>query len=267
MHERLLQLWASAVLVGFAGGQVSKRTARSRRHASVVVVRGRLVAADTSQPFRDATVSLQPLSAQPPAPGREAMDWMSQATAVVDADGRFEFPNVRAGAYRIVATPAQTAMRYVQGFYPEASTDGPRSFRVSANQVPAEVVILLPRGAAITGRVVDEHGAPQSNVSVSVREALAGGRTRALTGQAPSPGGARTTTEASGSLVCRPGSTSWWRSRRLGPSVRYASFRDRSFTLRPTIPPPSPQSMPPGFAFGRAKTSGRLTSSSNDRAW
>jgi hypothetical protein len=115
------------------------------------------------------------------------MDWMSQANTVVDAEGRFEFPNVRAGAYRIVATPAQTAMRYVQGFYPEASTDGPRSFRVSAGQVPAEVVILLPRGAAITGRVVDEHGAPQSNVSVNVREALAGGRTRALPGP-PSPG-------------------------------------------------------------------------------
>jgi hypothetical protein len=116
------------------------------------------------------------------------MERMSQAGAPVDAEGRFEFPDVRPGSYRVVATPVQTAMRYVQGFYPEALTDGPRSFRVTSDQAPAEIVIALPRGAAISGRVVDEHGAPQSYVSVNVRESLAGGRTRAPVGFASSLG-------------------------------------------------------------------------------
>lgn len=185
MHERILQLWASVVLVGVAGAAVPG-AGQLPPAASGVAVRGRLVAADTNLPFRDATVSLQPLSSQPPPPGREAMEWMSQASTPVDAEGRFEFPDVRAGSYRVVATPVQTAMRYVQGFYPEASVDGPRSFRVSAAQAPAEIVILVPRGAAISGRVLDEHGAPQSYVSMNVRESLAGGRTRAAVGFAPS---------------------------------------------------------------------------------
>ncbi len=179
------QLWVCYVAVGVLGA--SARTA-CQEPPVPSVVRGRIVAADTSLPFRDVSVSLQPLSSQPPPPGREAMEWMSQGSAPVDAEGRFEFPDVRAGSYRIVATPAQTAMRYVQGFYPEALTDGPRSFRVSPGQSPAEIVILLPRGAAISGRVLDEHGTPQSYVSINVRESLAGGRTRAAVGFAPSLG-------------------------------------------------------------------------------
>ena len=182
------QLWASLVVVGFLGAPV-RSASQQPPAAPGAIVRGRLVAADTNLPFGDATVSLQPLSSPPPQPGREKMEWMTgQVAAAVDAEGRFEFPDVRAGSYRIVATPVQTAMRYVQGFYPEAVPDGPRSFRVSAGQAPAEIVVLLPRGAAISGRVVDEHGAPQSYVSVNVRESRAGGRTHAPAGFAASLG-------------------------------------------------------------------------------
>jgi hypothetical protein len=99
MHERVLQLWASVVLVGFAGAPVPGAS-QQPPVAAGVAVRGRLVAADTNLPFRDATVSLQPLSSQPPPPGREAMERMSQAGAPVDAEGRFEFPDVRPGSYR-----------------------------------------------------------------------------------------------------------------------------------------------------------------------
>jgi len=181
------QLCACLVVVSLAG-RTAVGVQREQPVGSTTTILGRLVAADTNLPFRDATVSLQLLSSQPLAPGREGMDWMTQTGTPVDAEGRFEFPDVRAGSYRLVATPVQTAMRYVQGTYPDASTDGPRSFRVSSGHAPAEIVMLLPRGAAISGRVVDEHGAPQSHVSVNVRESLAAGRTRAPMGFAPSLG-------------------------------------------------------------------------------
>ena len=152
------------------------------------------MAADTNLPFRDVTVSLQPLSSEPPPSGREAMGaLMMQGGTPVDAEGRFEFPDVRAGSYVLVATPVPTARRYLQGFFPDPSTDGPRSFSVISGQSPAEIVIALPHGAAISGRVVDENGVPQSFVSVSARESLAAGRTRA-------PAGAGAPTDDNGSF-------------------------------------------------------------------
>jgi hypothetical protein len=170
------------IAASFAGAQAQ----RPAPQPGVATLRGRLVAADTGLPFRDATVTLQPFSSQPPPPGREGMEWMTLAGTPVDAEGRFELPDVPAGSFRLVATPLQTAMRYVQGFYPELSTEGPRSFTVSSREAPPEIVIALPRGAAIVGRVVDEQGTPKSHVSVTVRELLSADRTRAPVGFAPS---------------------------------------------------------------------------------
>jgi len=173
-------------VVGVSAQQFDISAHRTPPQPGVATVRGRLVAADTGLPFRDATVSLQPFSSQPPPPGREGMEWMTLAGTPVDAEGRFELPDVPAGSYRVVATPLPTAMRYVQGYYPEASIDGPRSFTVSSREAPPEIVIALPRGSAIMGRVVDEHGVAKSHVSVTVRESLAADRTRTPVGFAPS---------------------------------------------------------------------------------
>jgi Carboxypeptidase regulatory-like domain len=185
MHLRPCRVSATLwvlIAASFAGAQAQ----RPAPQPGVASLRGRLIAADTGLPFRDATVSLQPFSSQPPAPGREGVEWMTLGGTPVDAEGRFELPDVPAGSFRLVATPLQTAMRYVQGFYPEISSDGPRSFTVSSREAPPEIVIALPRGAAIAGRVVDEHGTPKSHVSVTVRESLAADRTRAPVGFTPS---------------------------------------------------------------------------------
>ncbi len=144
-----------AVLVASFAAVVFVDAARQTREeppptGPTVTIRGRLVAADTNLPFRDAEVSLQRFSTQPAPPGREAMEWMASSSVTVDSEGRFEFASVAAGSYRLVANPARTVMRYIQGFYPEASMDNPRALTVSAQHAPAEIVIVLPRGAAIT---------------------------------------------------------------------------------------------------------------------
>jgi Carboxypeptidase regulatory-like domain len=182
MHDQAPRLIRAPLWVCFAMAGALAPSAWQQPQAPSVV-RGRVVAADTNLPFRDVTVSLQPLASEPPSSGREAMGAsMMQGGTLVDAEGRFEFPDVRAGSYLLVATPLATARRYLPGFFPDPSTDGPRSFRVVSGQSPAEIVIPLPRGAAISGRVVDENGVPQSLVSVSARELLAAGRTRAAAG-------------------------------------------------------------------------------------
>jgi hypothetical protein len=187
MYLRPSRVPATLILLTLlATGAAGTQGQRPAPQPGVATLRGRLVAADSGLPFRDATVSLQPLSSQPSPPGREGMEWMTLAGSPVDAEGRFELPDVPAGSFRLVATPLQTAMRYVQGFYPEISPDGPRSFTVSSREAPPEIVIALPRGAAIMGRVVDEHGTPSSLVSVTVRESLAADRSRAPVGFPPS---------------------------------------------------------------------------------
>jgi len=229
---------------------------------SGVTVQGRLIAADTRQPFRDATVTLQPVTAAPDSPVLEAIALVPSNGRPVDADGRFEFTDVPRGSYRILATPLQTAMRYVHTVYPQASPDGPRSFSVSADQAPAEILIALPRGAAISGRVVDEHGAPYSQVSVSVPGER--GRRRAWYNCSPR---VPTTTGPFGSSVFRLASTSWPPSRRPCRPESPALLGAWLLIHRRTFLRPFRQPRRASFGFGPEKSSVPSTSCSSARVW
>ena len=119
-------------------------------------IRGRVLVADTMQPARRASVNI---SAPEVRTGR---------TATTDLDGRYEFANLPPGRYSLNAsksgfislsygqtrptTPAQTL-----GLADKQSTDG--------------VDLLILRGGAITGRVLDDFGDPVSNVPVMAMRA------------------------------------------------------------------------------------------------
>jgi hypothetical protein len=149
----------------------------------VGIVRGRVVAADTNAPVPDATVVLEPLTPQTPTVRADVRNWWAlRGSTPVDADGRFEIQSTSAGQFRLVATPPPSAMQYLQTRYPDPTVEEPLA--LSPGQI-VDVVIALPRAAAIWGRVVDERGAPLSLISISAREVLTGDRLRPAEGLPP----------------------------------------------------------------------------------
>jgi hypothetical protein len=92
--------------------------------------------------------------------------------ATTDGDGQFEFTGLPAGSYRVTASPAQYSSQYLSMSFGAKSASGPywsepgQSIELKDGQVVDKVVIALPRGAIITGRVLDENGEPLARVQV-----------------------------------------------------------------------------------------------------
>ena len=153
-------------------------------------IKGRVVAADRGTPMRRATVSLSVVM-PPPAMRGQAVDVLSAAgrsgqpvtvppqamtmtprRATTDVDGQFEFANLPAGTYRVTASPAQYASQYLSMSYGATRPMGPywpelgQPIELKEGQSLDKVNIALPRGAIITGRVLDENGEPLARVQV-----------------------------------------------------------------------------------------------------
>lgn len=126
------------------------RDARERP-AGTSVLRGRILTADTGTPVRRAQV--------------RAVSSDSRDTRLVttDAQGAFEFRDLPAGRWEITASKAGfVTMRFGQRRPFEAG----RPVEVADAQVMERVNFSLPRGAAITGRVLDEFGDPVAGARV-----------------------------------------------------------------------------------------------------
>jgi protocatechuate 3,4-dioxygenase beta subunit len=147
-------------------------------------IRGRVVAADRGTPMRRATVSLTAVMLPsatrgqsvdvPIAAGRsgQPMAMMTPRRATTDADGQFEFAQLPAGSYRVTASPGQYASQYLSMSYGATRPMGPywpelgQTIELKDGQSVDKVNIALPRGAIITGRVLDENGEPLARVQV-----------------------------------------------------------------------------------------------------
>ena len=118
------------------------------------VIRGRIVAADTSTPIRRAQVR-----ATTAGGGRGAR------LVTTDSEGRFELRDLPAGRWELSAAKAGfVTLRYGQRRPFEAG----RPLELATGQKLEGVDIALPRGAAITGRVFDEFGDPVAGARVQV---------------------------------------------------------------------------------------------------
>lgn len=126
-------------------------------------IRGRLVTADAGTPVRRAQVRIS---------GPDIMPKL----AVTDADGRYEFRDLPAGRFNINATKAGfVTVNYGQTrpFEPGKAID------LGEAQVIEKADIAMPRGSAISGRIVDEFGEPLADAQVSaMRSAWTNGKRR-----------------------------------------------------------------------------------------
>jgi Carboxypeptidase regulatory-like domain len=166
--------------------------------AGTAVVRGRVVAADTGNPIRRATVNLSMMPPPAPsttapagAPGAALVRTVTQTvvingvatttsaggiarpkTITTDSQGAFEFKGLPAGTYRLTASPGPYSAAYLPMSYGAKKPSGPGSsdpgtpFDVADGQVFDKATIRLTRGAVIAGRVTDENGDPMARVQV-----------------------------------------------------------------------------------------------------
>ena len=112
---------------------------------------GRVVAADTGAPVRAAEVRLQGLK---PDTGPRI--------ATTDVEGRFELQNVAVGQYSLWVSKAG----FVRTSF-GAKPDGPATIDVTPRQKIDVGALALPRGGAITGRVVDSFGDAVADAAVT----------------------------------------------------------------------------------------------------
>jgi uncharacterized protein (DUF2141 family) len=126
-------------------------------------LRGRVVAADTGSIVRRAQV-------------RISSPDIGSKTAFTDGQGRYEFKDLPAGRFNLsVSKSGFVSMQYGQTrpFEPGKPID-----LVDA-QLMEKVDIALPRGSAVSGRILDEFGEPVADASVSaMRMQYTGGKRR-----------------------------------------------------------------------------------------
>ncbi len=126
-------------------------------------LRGRVLSAENGGPVRRAQV-------------RITSQDIGSKSAMTDAEGRYEFRDLPAGRFNVSATKAG----YVTVQYGQTRPfESGKSIDLSDGQMLDKADIAMPRGSAISGRLVDEFGDPVADAVVSaMRSAWSGGRRR-----------------------------------------------------------------------------------------
>src|SRR3989442_2429121 len=138
---------------GLPGGRMGPSRDPRDRQTGRRVIRGRVVAADTGTPLRRAQVRAM------------AGELRESRIATTDAEGRYELKELPAGRWDLTATKAGfVTLRFGQRRPFEAG----RPIEVGERETMARVDFALARGAAITGRIVDEFGEPVAMARVQV---------------------------------------------------------------------------------------------------
>src|SRR3954451_13297413 len=147
----LLPLVAAATAAAQIGAPADPRNSPTPPPGTSTL-RGQVFAADTGLPLRKAQVRIF------------AADIRENRMATTDAEGRYEFKEVRAGRYTISANKGSyVGLSYGQ----QRPLDAPKPLQILDNQTVERVDLSLPRGTVITGRIVDEFGEPMSDVTIS----------------------------------------------------------------------------------------------------
>jgi carboxypeptidase family protein len=126
-------------------------------------LRGRVISLDNGGPVRRAQI-------------RITSQDIGSKSAMTDADGRYEFRDLPAGRFTLSATKAG----YVTVQYGQTRPfESGKPIDLSEGQLMDKADFSLPRGSAISGRLVDEFGDPIADALVSaMRSVWSGGRRR-----------------------------------------------------------------------------------------
>jgi 5-hydroxyisourate hydrolase-like protein (transthyretin family) len=147
------------VIGGLAPGQTPARDNAQPARPGTTTLRGRVFAGDTGQPLRKAQVRIN--SGGPSAAGQPPENRL----AITDADGRYEFKELRAGRYNLQAQKGS----YIPLQWGQLRPNEPgKPLDILDGQTIEKVDFSLPRGGVITGRVLDEFGEPTPDVQVAV---------------------------------------------------------------------------------------------------
>lgn len=154
MRLRLLAL----VLLSF-------RLAATQGPEGTATVRGRVVDAVTGRPLRNVFLNLYPQPKLPYTPGIDPEP--PKRSAITDAAGGFEVPNLVAAEYAISASgPAD----YLDIAYGIGRPGGPSRHLRVARDAQIDVTLRAWHGAAIAGHVYDERGRPVTGAQVRIFE-------------------------------------------------------------------------------------------------
>src|SRR5215471_8698226 len=134
-------------------------------------LRGKVVAGDTGSVIRRAQV-------------RIGSPDIGTKTAFTDAQGRYEFKDLPAGRFTVsVSKSGFVTMQYGQSRPFEPG----RPIELADAQVLDKADVALPRGSAVSGRILDEFGEPVAEANVSaLRTQYAGGKRRLVATGRPS---------------------------------------------------------------------------------
>lgn len=130
-----------------------QRPGREPREAATgtSVIRGRIVAADTGTPIRRAQVRAF------------AGELRESRMVSTDGQGRFELRDLPAGRWQLSASKAGfVTLNYGQ----RRPFESGRPIELGDGETMARADIALPRGAAVTGRLLDEFGDPVAGARV-----------------------------------------------------------------------------------------------------
>lgn len=142
------------------------------------VLRGQIVAADSGVPIRRAQVRISGVGLR------------ESRVAITDAQGRFEIRELPAGRYTVTASKGGfVTLQFGQRRPGESGTP----LEIGDTQTLDKVIVGLPRGSVIAGRITDEFGEPVVNAGVTAMHYAFVGGTRQLV-----PAGARDTTDDQG---------------------------------------------------------------------
>jgi len=116
------------------------------------VIRGRVVDASSGAPLRKASVRIF------------SPEIRETRSAITDLEGRYEFTDLPAGQFNLNVTKSgYVDLAYGQSIPGEIG----KPLKIGDKQVVEKIDFTLPRGAVITGRVLDEFGEPIADVQVT----------------------------------------------------------------------------------------------------